>query len=47
VEAVFEGGTPAVESMTTWCQTGPPMARVRRVEVFDETPVGEEGFVIR
>ena len=47
VEAVFEGEAQAVESLITWCKTGPPMARVRRIEVYDEAPVGEEGFAIR
>ena len=47
VEAVFEGEAQAVELLITWCKTGPPMARVRRIEVYDEAPVGEEGFAIR
>jgi acylphosphatase len=47
VEAVFEGAPGAVESLTAWCDKGPPMARVRRVDTFDEPPVGEEGFAIR
>jgi acylphosphatase len=47
VEAAFEGEPGAVEAITAWCDEGPPMARVTRVEVFEEPPVGEEGFSIR
>ncbi|MGD0255156.1 MAG: acylphosphatase [Acidimicrobiales bacterium] len=47
VEAIFEGAPREVESLTAWCDKGPPLARVRRVEVFDEAPVGEEHFSIR
>jgi acylphosphatase len=47
VEAVFEGAPREVESLTAWCDKGPPLARVKRVEVFDEAPAGEEGFSIR
>jgi acylphosphatase len=47
VEAVFEGTPREVESLTAWCDIGPPLARVKRVEVFDETPAGEESFSIR
>jgi acylphosphatase len=46
VEAVFEGDPEAVESMVRWCGTGPRGARVDRVEVFEEPPVGLGGFVI-
>jgi acylphosphatase len=31
VEAVFEGSDGDVRSMLTWCETGPPLARVNRV----------------
>lgn len=44
VEAVFEGGDAAVERMIEWCRHGPSRARVDRVEVHDETLVGERGF---
>jgi acylphosphatase len=47
VEAVFEGPPDAVEHMVEWCRSGPPRARVRAVEVHDETPVGEPGFRVR
>lgn len=44
VEAVFEGPASAVEAMVEWCRHGPPMARVDRVEVHDESPQAERGF---
>jgi acylphosphatase len=47
VEAVFEGAAPAVERMVRWCHEGPGRARVERVEVSDEAPVGEVGFRVR
>ena len=47
VEAVFEGEDTKVQSMLQWCETGPPLARVNRVEVENETPTDEfEGFRI-
>jgi acylphosphatase len=46
VEAVFEGTGSAVEQMVRWCREGPPLARVGRIEVVDETPTGESGFRI-
>ncbi|MGA2520390.1 MAG: acylphosphatase [Acidimicrobiales bacterium] len=47
VEAVFEGPVPAVDALVTWCHDGPPMARVRGVEVDAESPDGESSFSIR
>ena len=47
VEAVFEGPGEAVESMVTWCGSGPPRARVAHVELVEEPPTGEEGFRVR
>ena len=46
VEAVFEGPAPLVEQMLSWCDRGPRMAHVRRVEVTAETPTGSTGFTI-
>ena len=46
VEAVFEGTESAVAQMVSWCREGPPLARVERVDVADEAPVGESGFHI-
>jgi len=47
VEAVFEGEPGAVASLVRWCDEGPPMASVGRVEIFDEQLVGEERFSVR
>jgi acylphosphatase len=47
VEAVFEGPGAAVERVVAWCHDGPSRARVDRVEVADEAPVGEAGFRVR
>jgi acylphosphatase len=44
VEAVFEGTDAAVEQILHWCREGPPLARVDRIDVVDETPTGESGF---
>jgi acylphosphatase len=47
VEAVFEGGSDAVDSMIAFCEEGPRGAQVTRVEVFEEEPQGPSGFEIR
>ncbi len=47
VEAVFEGPADGVEAMLAWCRSGPPLARVARVEVTREVPEGLQGFHIR
>lgn len=47
VEAVFEGGREAVESLVRWCGEGPRGARVDDVRVDWEDARGEEGFEIR
>ena len=44
VEAAFEGGAEAVDSMVEWCRSGPRWARVGRVEVTEDEPVGETEF---
>jgi acylphosphatase len=46
VEAAFEGPDAAVEAMVAWMRRGPDLARVDRVEVRDEAPTGERGFVV-
>jgi acylphosphatase len=46
VEAVFEGAEAAVDSMTEWMRQGPRHARVTGVEVYDESPAGENAFRI-
>lgn len=48
VEAVFEGEEDAVRQMIAFCHTGPPYARIDRVELHPETYRGEySGFEIR
>jgi acylphosphatase len=44
VEAVFEGTDAAVEQIVRWCRQGPPLARVDRIDVVDESPTNESGF---
>ena len=47
VEAAFEGQPDAVERLVEWCRHGPAGARVERVDVDEEEPHGEHGFVVR
>ncbi len=47
VEVVLEGPRQAVDQAVGWCHQGPRRARVERVEVVDEVPVGERGFRVR
>lgn len=47
VEAVFEGGEPAVETIVAWAHRGPERAAVTGIERSDETPEGATGFEIR
>jgi acylphosphatase len=47
VESVLEGESEAVERVTGFLRTGPPRARVERVEVKEEPPEGLTGFVVR
>ncbi|GIV97288.1 MAG: acylphosphatase [Herpetosiphonaceae bacterium] len=42
VEAIFEGPRAAVQRMVSWCYSGPPHARVDRVNVSWEEPTGKE-----
>jgi acylphosphatase len=44
VEAVLEGPADAVSSLLELCRTGPPAARVDRIEVGEEEPRGASGF---
>jgi acylphosphatase len=46
VEAVFEGEPHGVERLVGFCHEGPRGARVDRVEVTVEEPVGVEGFSV-
>jgi acylphosphatase len=47
VEVALEGPPAAVDEVVAWCRQGPPRARVDRVDVVDEEPVGERGFRVR
>jgi acylphosphatase len=47
VEGAFEGPPGAVDRLVAWCREGPPRARVERVDVTVETPVGEQEFAVR
>lgn len=47
VEVALEGPPDAVDEVVGWCRRGPRRARVDRVEVGDEAPVGEQGFRVR
>jgi acylphosphatase len=47
VEAVVEGDEAAVAELVEYCRSGPPRARVDRVEVSEERPEGLRGFQIR
>ncbi len=44
VEVVLEGPPEAVEALLDLCRTGPPAARVDRIEIGEERPRGESGF---
>ncbi len=43
VEAAFEGEEKDVKSMLKWCESGPALARVQKVEVDWEPYTGEFG----
>lgn len=47
VEAVFEGEPHAVAQCVSWCRMGPPSAEVTGIDVFEEAPQGERGFLVR
>ncbi|HET9103754.1 MAG TPA: acylphosphatase [Solirubrobacteraceae bacterium] len=47
VEAILEGEADAVAAVEAFIRTGPPDARVDRVEASDEVPEGMTGFIIR
>jgi acylphosphatase len=47
VEAVLEGEPEAVDRVVRFMETGPPSARVERIEVSDEPPEGLSGFSVR
>ncbi|HXE98314.1 MAG TPA: acylphosphatase [Dongiaceae bacterium] len=37
VEGLFEGDDTAVKALVEWCRSGPPAARVDRLDVRDDT----------
>ncbi len=43
VEAIFEGTRSAVQRLALACYSGPPNARVEKVEVAWEEPTGKAG----
>lgn len=47
VEAVFEGSEDRVAEMISWCEEGPPTARVQDVSTEQENPEGLTGFEVR
>lgn len=47
VEAVIEGGEEQVAAMVEWLHTGSPHSVVDSLDIRDEEPCGETGFVIR
>jgi acylphosphatase len=47
VEAVFEGEPQPVERLVDFCRQGPRGARVDSVDVSEEPPDGQTGFVVR
>ena len=47
VEAVLEGPAEAVENVLRFLRTGPPRARVERIDVAEEEPEGLSAFQVR
>jgi acylphosphatase len=47
LEAVFEGSPEAVTRLLAWARSGPPEARVEKLDQFEEEPEGVAGFEIR
>jgi acylphosphatase len=41
VEGLFEGDETAVKALVEWCRSGPPAARVERLDLRDDTYRGE------
>lgn len=41
VEGLFEGDEPAVQVLVEWCRSGPPAARVERLDIRTGTYSGE------
>ena len=48
VEAIFEGEENSVKSLIEWCHHGPPLAKIEKVEVNNQSPTnGFDGFSIK
>ncbi|HEV7759136.1 MAG TPA: acylphosphatase [Acidimicrobiales bacterium] len=47
VQAALEGEAGAVDQLVAWMRIGPPHARVAKLDVRPETPLGEQGFEVR
>jgi acylphosphatase len=47
VEAALEGQDRDVEQVLDWMRSGPPRAVVTDIEVRDEPPRCEHGFIVR
>lgn len=47
VEAVVEGDGDRVAEMLSWCEEGPPDARVQNVSTENEEPENLSGFEVR
>jgi len=47
VEALLQGTADAVEDMLERCRSGPPGARVEKVEIIGEGVGAYEGFAVR
>ena len=48
VEALFEGEATAVDDILKWCEKGPPLAMVDRVEITEEPFKNEfKDFTVR
>ena len=48
VEAVFEGDESLIKEMLNWCHHGPPLAKVKNIEVnYEEPSKGFDGFFIK
>jgi len=41
VEGLFEGDDGAVAALVEWCRSGPPAARVERLDIREEHYIGE------
>lgn len=47
VEVVAEGPRESVDQLLTWCNDGPPRARVAGLDIIDELPLAEHGFRVK